>query len=313
MVGGWRPQAVRAVFLAGAFLFLGEFRRLRRRALRSARCTLVVKLGGSAVTDKTCFETVRVAALRETACALSRSPLLAGTVLVHGAGSFGHFHAREHGVSRGTAHSAFSWRGFALTRSSVTRLNGIVLTALLEQGIAACGLPPFPRWVLCGGALTDTDAPLGEVRSLLSRGVVPVLHGDAVFDEARGAAILSGDTLVEELCAALRPTRAVFLTDVAGIFDRPPGEDGAALLRRIVVGPSGEVVDLPQMRTAAHDVTGGVAAKLSAAARVAAGGVPVVIVEVGTVHAEAALRGEWPERCTVVTGRGETRHTRACA
>ena len=177
-------------------------RRLRRRALRSARCTLVVKLGGSAVTDKTCFETVRVAALRETACALSRSPLLAGTVLVHGAGSFGHFHAREHGVSRGTAHSAFSWRGFALTRSSVTRLNGIVLTALLEQGIAACGLPPFPRWVLCGGALTDTDEPLGEVRSLLSRGVVPVLHGDAVFDEARGAAILSGDTLVEELCAA---------------------------------------------------------------------------------------------------------------
>ena len=158
MVGGWHPQAVRAVFLAGAFLFLGSgvacgIRRLRRRALRSARCTLVVKLGGSAVTDKTCFETVRVAALRETACALSRSPLLAGTVLVHGAGSFGHFHAREHGVSRGTAHSAFSWRGFALTRSSVTRLNGIVLTALLEQGIAACGLPPFPRWVLCGGAL----------------------------------------------------------------------------------------------------------------------------------------------------------------
>jgi len=51
---------------------------------------------------------------------------------------------------------------------------------------------------------------------------------------------------------------------VAGIFDRPPGEDGAALLRRIAVGPSGEVVDLPQMRTAAHDVTGGVPAERSA-------------------------------------------------
>ena len=47
----------------------------------------------------------------------------------------------------------------------------------------------------------------------------------------------------------------------------------------------------PATSTAAHDVSGGLAAKLTAAAKVAASGVPVLIVEAGTPHADAALRG----------------------
>jgi len=72
------------------------------------------------------------------------------------------------------------------------------------------------------------------------------------------------------------------------------------LIDRIFVSARGKIVELPAMSTAEHDVTGGVAAKLEAAAAIAATGVPVIIVQVGTAHAEAALRGEWPERCTVV-------------
>ena len=55
---------------------------------------------------------------------------------------------------------------------------------------------------------------------------------------------------------------------------------------------------------AAHDVTGGLAAKLAAAAAIAARGIPVVIVQAGTEHAAAALAGDWPAVATVVMREG---------
>lgn len=231
-------------------------------------------------------------------------------VVVHGAGSFGHFQAREHGVSKGASDPAFSWRGFGLTRASVCRLNGLCLDALLDAGVAAVGASPFADFGATRGRGVVPAAArrrgLARVRELLRRGMVPVLHGDAVLDELQGASILSGDVLVDLLSDALRPKLCVFLTDVAGVFDRPPSEPGAALIPRLVVGRDG-TMRLPETSESAHDVTGGIRAKLEAAAAIARGGTPVVVVQVGTPHALAALRGEVPEVCTLVVAEGRRR------
>ena len=61
----------------------------------------------------------------------------------------------------------------------------------------------------------------------LAAGMVPVLHGDAVFDDVQGCTILSGDIVVEKLAISLRPQHVAFLTDVPGIFDRCPKIPGA--------------------------------------------------------------------------------------
>jgi hypothetical protein len=51
----------------------------------------------------------------------------------------------------------------------------------------------------------------------------------------------------------------------------------------------------------AHDVTGGIAAKLQAAVGVVVGcGIPVFVVEVGTASAAQALAGQVPDTCTVI-------------
>ena len=52
---------------------------------------------------------------------------------------------------------------------------------------------------------------------MLDAGLVPVLHGDAVLDRQQGSAIVSGDMILDSLCASLRPSAAVFLTDVPGV------------------------------------------------------------------------------------------------
>ena len=75
---------------------------------------------------------------------------------------------------------------------------------------------------------------------------------------------------------------------------------GATLIPRLIVDRSGTIIDAPDTATAAHDVTGGVAAKLEAAATCAAMGIPAVIVQVGTAHATDALAGKKPDVCTIV-------------
>mmetsp|Transcript_32325 Transcript_32325/g.83891 ORF Transcript_32325/g.83891 Transcript_32325/m.83891 type:complete len:150 (-) Transcript_32325:30-479(-) len=145
--------------------------------------------------------------------------------------------------------------------------------------------------------------PEEALLDVVSKGFIPLIHGDAVFDEDQGCAIMSGDLLFEWSCKLCRPAQAVFLTDVAGVYDRPPTEAGAKLIREILVDTKGELVEMsgPQMTTAAHDVTGGVANKLATARRVAGVlDIPVWICEVGTDHALAALRGGTPSRGTVV-------------
>ena len=272
-----------------------------RRRLCAPRLDVIVKLGGSAITHKASFETLNAAALAATSKMVASSKCRA--VLMHGAGSFGHFQARQYAVSKGSADPSFSWAGFGLTRRSVCKLNGHVVGALLEEGVAAVHVPSFPTLTTRGKGVVaprTLDTGVRQVCSLLDAGLLPVLHGDAVLDELQGSSILSGDTLMVLLSHALRPRLAVFLTDVPGVYDRPPSEKGATLLTRIGVGPDGQLRIAAATSTAAHDVTGGLATKLAAAAQIAKCGTPVVIVQVGTAQAEACFRGEIPDVCTLI-------------
>lgn len=321
-----RAQLVAAAATGGAILFAVLWRR-RRVVIYSAERMVLVKLGGSAITKKADFETLDSPSLAAAAADISCSAIR--TCVVHGAGSFGHFQARQYGISKGVSHPQFSWVGFAATRQSVSKLNGHVVDALIRNGVAATAMPPFPCWSTVrpkAPQRTGERRGVDDVRRLLAAGLTPVLHGDAVLDHSQGASILSGDTLMVSLASALRPVLAVFLTDVAGVYTRPPTEPNAQLLRRIFVSrttgaivaasTSVEPADEEDVRsgdrerradgggvtstTAAHDVTGGLAAKLEAAAAMAMSGTRVVIVQVGTPHAAAALKGIVPNVCTLI-------------
>jgi len=91
----------------------------------------------------------------------------------------------------------------------------------------------------------------------------------------------------------LRPEYVVFVTDVDGVFTRPPGQPGAELVREVAVGPDGtwrrEGIE---MTTAAHDTTGGIEGKVREAAGIASAGISVLIVRAGSESCrQAMLRG----------------------
>lgn len=288
----------------------------RQGASSGAPCAdVVVKIGGSACTMKAQFETLNHEALDASAKQLGK--LKADGVrmaVIHGAGSFGHQYAREYGVSKGTGTegdpkyplSDRLLEGAAKTRLSVTTLNKHVITALVAAGVPGITISPCPfvgtdKKQLPGSQLPAAAAD-GAVE-LLKRGLVPVVHGDVVLDQAQGLAILSGDVWMVELCKELRARSAVFITDVDGVFTAPPTEPGAQLVREILVDPKTGELELTgvSMNCASHDVTGGLKAKLESAAEVLLGAPSVeavYIVRAGSEGADQALRGKTPDRGT---------------
>lgn len=92
-----------------------------------------------------------------------------------------------------------------------------------------------------------------HLQSLMNRGLVPMLFGDVVVSDA-GFSIISGDDIMLDLGIRLRPTAALFLTDVKGIL----GSNGE-LIRTI------SNANIAVKEAGSIDVTGGLIRKMRAA------------------------------------------------
>ncbi|XP_034270121.1 uncharacterized protein LOC117663776 [Pantherophis guttatus] len=269
----------------------------------AAAVDCILKLGGSALTQKNQFETLKTESLRRAAILVS---LLweAGErrcIIVHGAGSFGHFQAKEFnvalGTSGGSAASDHLRQGLCLTRLSVTKLNHVVTEQLMNTGVPAVGISPFGTWQTKNKNVIK--AGIDAVKNVLDAGYIPVLHGDCTLDLEQHCCILSGDTIIEVLAKTLSPKRVVFLTDVKGIYSCPPDTPGARLVDSIVIGP--ERTMEPTVFTSAlpHDSTGGMSLKLQTAINIVSsshGSIPVLICKLDSEAAiKACLTGELKE------------------
>ena len=104
---------------------------------------LLVKLGGSLITDKTRPETPRLEVIRRLAdevreVTAERSlPLIIG----HGSGSFGHVAASESGIHEGVSDPA-QVPGVSTTQAQAFKLHQIVVSALRDAGVAAYSVVP---------------------------------------------------------------------------------------------------------------------------------------------------------------------------
>ena len=200
-----------------------------------------------------------------------------GFIVVHGAGSFGHFEAKKYGLRGQTSEAtarrfdSSDWNerkvrmnGLAKTRISVQKLNRLVVSALVEEGINAVGISPcfgIPKIQAHAGSQPQAFGDLCTVvKDTLAAGLVPCLHGDAgIFGD--DAAILSGDTIVEMLGQQSWIDRVVFITDVDGVFTEDPRSNpDAKLLRKVTVEQeTGKLITHVDASTSSHehDVTGG--------------------------------------------------------
>ncbi len=215
---------------------------------------IVLKLGGSVITDKERPETLDGDALEQAADAVENA-LAANDddlVIVHGGGSFGHHNASEHGVS--TTDGTHDAAAVLEIHGAMKTLNQFVLSRLLERGVQAVPVHPFST------AHRDDNGtlelPAGQIETMLSEEFVPVLHGDVIAHAGAGATIVSGDELVAELARDLAADRIGLCSTVPGVLDA----DDAVIDRISAYEDVASVLGASD----ATDVTGGMAAKVQA-------------------------------------------------
>lgn len=247
---------------------------------------MILKIGGSVITDKSAGCAVDHARIASVAAALAGAPA-GGLLMIHGAGSCGHPEAMRYHLDKGA--SAGSTDGIYVTHNAVSSLNDAVVSALRKKGVAAVGIHPLHTGIADNGRLVGFESR--HLEKMLSLGMVPVIHGDVVMDLSKGACIVSGDQLVRYLAVALKISRVGLATDVPGVLD------GGVVVPAI----TRKTVPALQIGSSSHtDVTGGMRGKIDELLGLADAGIGSDIFHVsripdflhGSNHGGTIVRGE---------------------
>jgi isopentenyl phosphate kinase len=214
---------------------------------------MLVKLGGSLITDKSRLKTFRADRMKVLAQELG----MAGgdMMLVHGAGSFGHILAKELKLKEGYLNET-QIPGVSQVQRDVRALNMMVMDALIAEGLRPVSLPPSSIVRFTDGALESMDfSPFHEYTDL---GLVPVTFGDVVLDSQRKFAICSGDDLMLWLAKEFKPEKAVFAADVDGVYQDYPPVEGEGIISKL----DWDTYKTIEGGLQRADVTGGILRKL---------------------------------------------------
>ncbi len=219
---------------------------------------IFLKLGGSAITDKTREATPRLEIIRRAAQEIQRARtqnLDLKLVLGHGSGSFGHFAARKFGFG-----NANNWQAYAETGAAAQRLNRIVTDIFLEEGVPVVSLQPSASAVCHAGELQSLATE--PIRTALEHALVPLVYGDVAFDETRGMSIASTEKIFAYLASVLNPKRIVYVTAVNGIYSNDPANDPAVELIPEITPSSFQKISAGVGEASGVDVTGGMLDKV---------------------------------------------------
>lgn len=218
-----------------------------------------LKLGGSAITDKTREATPKPDVIREAAKAIyaarEQDPALQ-ILLGHGSGSFGHFAAKKFGFGQKE-----NWRAYAETGASAQRLNRLVTDIFLEENVPVVSLQPSASARTRDGELYALDTT--NVRTALDHNLIPLIYGDVTFDDVRGMSIASTDALFAFLAPILKPSRIIYTTAVNGIYTADPNKNPDAQLIPEITPETFESIRAHVGEAHGVDVTGGMLDKLA--------------------------------------------------
>jgi isopentenyl phosphate kinase len=185
---------------------------------------VLLKLGGSLITDKTNPRTLRGETLNrlasEIASARQQDPSLQ-LIVGHGAGSFAHVSAKKHDTRRGV-YTPDQWLGFAEVWWDAATLNRLVMKAFHDAGIPTISLPPSASVTAREGKVASWD--LNPLKAALEAGLVPVIYGDVIFDLQLGGTILSTEDLFTHLVSQLRPGRMLLASIEPGVWQDFPNQ-----------------------------------------------------------------------------------------
>lgn len=185
---------------------------------------VLVKLGGSLVTDKTRESTFNKVQARRLLQEIAKAGL--PTVVLHGAGSYGHPQALRAGLDRGGPVDDKRRNGVAETLAAVSELGAMMVDLAFRVGLKPIPVPLHLALRIDAGEVTGW--PTQELTALLTAGYTPMLHGTLVRGARDSWSVLSADRILSEVAPELNPRIALFVTDVDGVHTTDPRIDPAS-------------------------------------------------------------------------------------
>jgi isopentenyl phosphate kinase len=218
-----------------------------------------LKLGGSLITHKNRPHTARRQVLtrlaQEIAQARQQDPDLR-LLIGHGSGSFGHVAGKKHNTRMGVS-TPKQWLGFVEVWQQARDLNEIVIKTLLQAGLPVIAFPPSAAVTSQNGVITAWNTT--PIQSALNAGLIPVINGDVIFDDALGGTILSTEELFVHLLPFLNPSRILLAGLEAGVWQDFPHRK--TLIRSITPNSFQQMTASIKGSTSV-DVTGGMYEKV---------------------------------------------------
>lgn len=239
---------------------------------------ILLKLGGSLITDKTKPYTARQDVVTSLSHQINRAlkknkniQLIIG----NGAGSYGHYPAVQYKMSNGIRRETQKM-GFCIVQDAVARLNRIIVGGLLKMGVKAISIHPSSMIIARNKKIIRFF--IEPLIASLSLGITPVIYGDIVNDETLGSSIFSTEQLFEEITKRLSKKRITIDKIIHnGITKGVVDEKGKTipLIQHNQMGSIREVL----YSTEGFDVTGGMVHKLENAIRLTRQGVQTLIID----------------------------------
>ncbi len=235
----------------------------------------MIKLGGSALTDKSRIYTPRSRVIARAARQVAVIAKRFSIVIVHGAGSYGHIPVKRLGLAHGFTNPR-QLRGLAATKLKLLEWEQIFDAVFLKHNVPLIPLFASDFVVANGGRIASAE--LGPLKRWLRIGCVPTTGGDIVQDSKTGFSILSGDQLATHLAIRLKALKVIFAMDEDGIFDSDPKQNPKAKLLLDLTPSQASLLARTSTMSTTLDVTGGMAGKIKEAVEVASKGIPVYFV-----------------------------------
>jgi len=236
------------------------------------RRIVVIKLGGSVITDKKRAFRANYRIMHRMARELARRE--EKLVLLNGAGSFGHIPVRRYGLDEG-----FSRRktdGFSKTKLQLLRLQQILTSVLCSYGVPIVPLNPSSFMTARSGRLIKVN--LTAICAFMDMGLVPLFGGDLVPDLDDGWRVVSADQMISWIAPRIGASMIIYGTDVDGLHTSDPKTcPNATLITRVACRDMRSVAR-SAFGSTSPDVTAGMRGKILEAERACKKGVEVIIM-----------------------------------
>lgn len=237
---------------------------------------ILLKLGGSLITDKTKPYTTRpeiigriVTEIKEAIAAKPDVKIIIG----NGAGSFAHQSAKKYGTINGYE-TEEEKLGFCKVQHDAITLNRILVEEFLKQEVPVVGIAPSALFMAKNKSYFYQDMTILD--QYLEKNIMPVIHGDAILDIEAGSTIYSTDQLVEILGRYFKENGCKVKCISAGNYDGVWDNKGSVISE--ITQQNFEEIKSFFFNSDKVDVTGGMGLKVKEMLKLAKIGIKSIII-----------------------------------